>query len=74
LYSSVNIIRQIKSKRMWWAGHVACMGEEEKLYKVLVGKSEGKRPLGRPRRGWEDGTRMDLILIAGAGCAVGSGG
>jgi hypothetical protein len=50
LYSSTDIIRQIKSRRMRWAGHVARMGEEKKLYKVLVGKSEGKRPLGRPRR------------------------
>jgi hypothetical protein len=50
LYSSSNIIRQIKSRRMRWAGHVARMVEEKKLYKVLVGKPEGKRPLGRPRR------------------------
>jgi hypothetical protein len=44
------MIRQIKLKRMRWAGHVACLGEERKMYKVLVGKPEGKRPLGRPRR------------------------
>jgi hypothetical protein len=50
LYSSPNIIRQIKSRRMRWAGHVACMGEETKVYKVLVGKPEVKRLLGRPRR------------------------
>jgi hypothetical protein len=50
LYSSPNIIRQIKSRRMRWAGHVACMGEKRKMYRVLVGKPEGKRPLGRPRR------------------------
>jgi hypothetical protein len=50
LYSSPNIIRQIKSRRMRWAGHVPRMGEEGKVYKVLVGKPEGKRPLGRPRR------------------------
>jgi hypothetical protein len=50
LYSSSDIIRQIKSRRMSWAGHVARMGEERKLYKVLVGKPDGKRPLGRPRR------------------------
>jgi hypothetical protein len=49
LYSSPDIIRQIKSRWMRWAGHVARMGEERKLYKVLVGKPEGKRPLGRPR-------------------------
>jgi hypothetical protein len=60
LYSSPDIIRQIKSRRMRWAGHVACIGQERKLYKVLVGKPEGKRPLGRPRRRWEDGIRIDL--------------
>jgi hypothetical protein len=49
-YSSPDIIRQVKSRRMRWAGHVARMGEERKLYKVLAGKPEGKRPLGRPRR------------------------
>jgi hypothetical protein len=53
LYLSTNIIRQIKSRRIRWVGHVARMGEERKLYKVLVGKSEGKTPLGRPRRRWE---------------------
>jgi hypothetical protein len=55
LYSSPDIIRQVKSRRMRWAGHVARMGEERKMYKVLVGKPEGRRPLGRPRRRWEDG-------------------
>jgi hypothetical protein len=60
LYSSPDIIKQVKSRRMRWAGHVARMGEEIKVYKVLVGKPEGKRPLGRPRRRWEDGIRMDL--------------
>jgi hypothetical protein len=50
LYSSSDIIRQVKSRRMRWAGHVARMGEERKLYKVLVGKPEGNRPLGKPRR------------------------
>jgi hypothetical protein len=54
LYSSPNIIRQIKSRRMGRAGHVACMGEEREVYKALVGKPEGKRPLGRPRHKWED--------------------
>jgi hypothetical protein len=63
LYSSPDIIRQVKSRRMRWAGHVARMGEERKVYKVLVGKSEGRRPLGRPRRRWEDGVRMDLREI-----------
>jgi hypothetical protein len=63
LYSSSDIIRQVKSIRMRWAGHVARMGEERKLYKVLVGNPERKRPLGRPRRRWEDGIRMDLREI-----------
>jgi len=49
LYSSPNIVRVIKSRRMRWAGHVARMGEERGVYRVLVGKPEGKRPLGRPR-------------------------
>jgi hypothetical protein len=62
LYSSPDI-RQVKSRRMKWAGHVARMGEEIKVLKVLVGKPEGKRPLGRPRRRWEDGIRMDLREI-----------
>ena len=60
LYSSPNIVRVIKSRRMRWAGHVACMGEERGAYRVLVGKPEGKRPLGRPRRRWVDNIRMDL--------------
>jgi hypothetical protein len=63
LYSSPGIIRQIKSRRMRWAGHVARMGEGRNLYRVLVGKPEGKRPLGRPRRRWEDGIKMDLREI-----------
>jgi hypothetical protein len=57
-----NIIRQIKSRRMRWAGHVARTGERN-VYKVLMGKPEGKRPLGRPRRRWEDGIKMDLREI-----------
>jgi hypothetical protein len=52
LYSSPSIIRQMKSRRMKWAGHVARMGEEKKLYKVLVGYPERKRLIGRPRRRW----------------------
>jgi hypothetical protein len=63
LYSSPNIIRQIKSRRMRWVGHIACMEEERKMYRVLVGKPEGKRPLGRPKHRWEDGIRMDLREI-----------
>jgi len=60
LYSSPNIVQVIKSKRMRWAGHVARMGEERGVYRVFVGKPEGKRPLGRPRRRWVDNIRMDL--------------
>jgi len=55
-----NIVRVIKSRRMRWAGHVACMGERRGVYRVLVGKSEGNRPLGRPRHRWEDNIKMDL--------------
>jgi hypothetical protein len=53
LYSSPNIIRQIKSRRMRWAGHVSRMGEEKNVYRVLMGKPERKRPLGRPRHRWD---------------------
>ena len=60
LYTSPNIVRVIKSRRMRWAGHVARMGEEKGLYRVLVGKTEGKRPLGKPRRRWLNNIRMDL--------------
>ena len=60
LYCSPNIVRVIKWRRMWWTGHVARMGEERGVYRVLVGKPEGRRPLGRPRRRWVDNIRMDL--------------
>jgi len=60
LYPSPNIVRVIKSRRMRWAGHVARMGEENGAYRVLVGKPEGRRPLGRPRCRWVDSTRMNL--------------
>jgi len=60
LYSSPNIVRVIKSRRMRWAGHVARMGGEKVVYRVLVGKPEGRRPLGRPGRRWVDNIRMDL--------------
>jgi hypothetical protein len=59
LYSSSDIIRHFKSRRMRWAGHVAGMGEERKVYRVLVRKPKQKRPLGRPRHRW-DGIRMDI--------------
>ncbi|KAJ4446228.1 hypothetical protein ANN_12922 [Periplaneta americana] len=60
LYPSPDIIRNIKSRRLRWAGHVARMGESRNAYKVLVGRPEVKRPLGRPRRRWEDNIKMDL--------------
>jgi hypothetical protein len=60
LYSSPSIIGIIKSRRMRWAGHVARMGEKRNAYRLLVGKLEGKRPLGRPRRRWVDNIGMDL--------------
>ncbi|KAJ4446083.1 hypothetical protein ANN_12775 [Periplaneta americana] len=60
LYSSPDIIRNIKSRRLRWAGHVARMGESRNAYRVLVGRPEGKGPLGRPRRRWEDNIKMDL--------------
>jgi hypothetical protein len=59
MYCSPNIVRVIKSRRMRWAGHVARMGERRGVYRVLVGKTEGKRPLGRPRRRWENNNKMD---------------
>ncbi|KAJ4436519.1 hypothetical protein ANN_16550 [Periplaneta americana] len=60
LYSSPDIVRNIKSRRLRWAGHVARMGESRNAYRVLVGRPEGKRPSGRPRRRWEDNIKMDL--------------
>jgi hypothetical protein len=63
LYSSPSIIRIIKSKRMRWAGHVARMGEKRNAYRLLVGKSEGRRPLGRPRCMLVDNIKMDLLEI-----------
>ena len=65
LYSSPNIVRVIKSRRMRWAGHVARMGEERVAYRVLVGKPERKRSLGKPRHRWVDNIRTDL---QGVGC------
>ena len=60
LYSSPNIVRVIKSRRMKWAGHVVRIGEERGVYRVLVGKLEGRKPMGRPRCRWVDNIRMDL--------------
>jgi hypothetical protein len=76
LYSSPDIIRQVKSRRMRWAGHVARMGEDRKVHKVLLGKPEGKRPLVRPRRRWEDGvcgldsTGSGQVPVGAVVCAV----
>ena len=67
LYSSPNIVRVIKSRRMRWAAYVARMGEERGVYRVLLGKPEGKRPLGRPRRRWVDNIRTDLQEV---GCGL----
>jgi hypothetical protein len=60
LYSSPNIIRVFKSRRLKWASHVARMGERRVAYRVLVRKHEGRRQLGRPRRRWEDNVKMDF--------------
>ena len=68
LYCSPNIVRVRKSRIMRWAGHVARMGERRGVYRVLVGKPEGKRPLGRPRRRWEDNNNeMDLQEVGCVG-------
>jgi hypothetical protein len=67
LYCSSNIVRVIKSKILRWAGHVARMGVRRGMYRVLVGKPEGKRPMGRLRRRWEDNFKMDLQEV---GCEV----
>jgi hypothetical protein len=60
LYSSPSIVRVIKAMRMRWVGHVAHMGEVRGAYNILVGKPEVRRPLGRPRRRWEDNIKMDV--------------
>ena len=60
LYSSPDILRAIKSRRMKWSGHVVYMGERRAAYRVLVGKPEGKKPVGRPRHRWENNIKMDL--------------
>jgi hypothetical protein len=66
-YSSQNIIRVIKSRRMRWAGHVALMGEGRGAYRILVGRPEGRRPLGRPKRTWEDIIKMGLQEVGWGG-------
>jgi len=66
LYASPNVVQVIKSKRMRWAGHVACMGDGRGMYRVLVGKPEGKRPMGRPRHRWED-IKIDLQEVGCGG-------
>jgi hypothetical protein len=63
LYSSPHIIRMIKSSRMRWTGHVTRMGQTMNVYRILVGKPEGKRPLRRQRRRWVDNIKMDLTEI-----------
>ena len=73
LYCSPNTVQVIKSRRMRWAGYVARMEEGRGLHKVLVGKPEGKRPLGRPRRRWEDNIKMDLEVGRGW-LRIGTGG
>ena len=66
LYSLPNIVRVVKSRRIRWGGvHVACKREGRGVHRVLVGKPEGKRPLGRPRRRWEDNIKMDLQEVGG---------
>jgi len=73
LYSLLNIVRVVKSRRMRWAGHVARMAEDRGVHRLLVGKPKGERPLGRPRRRWEeDNIKMDL-QEAGGGRGVSSG-
>ena len=63
MYRSLIIVRVIKSRRLRWAGHVAKMEESRSAFKILTGKPTGKRPLGRPRRRWEDNIRTDLKEI-----------
>jgi hypothetical protein len=67
LYSPQNIFRVIKSRRMRWTGHVARIGEGRGACKILVGRSEGRRPLGRPRRRWEDNIKVDLQEVGWEG-------
>ena len=66
-YAHLNIVRVVKSRTMRWAGHVALMGEGKGVHRVLIGKPEGNRPLGRPRRRWEDNIKMDIQEVEGGG-------
>ena len=70
LYCSPNTVRVIKSRKMRWAGHVARIGERRNVFRVLMGKPEGKKPLERPRRRWEDNIKIDLQDV---GCGVWNG-
>jgi hypothetical protein len=77
LYPSQRIIRMVKSRRRRLAGHVARLGEKRNVYRILVGKPEGKRPLGRPRHRWVDNNKMDLggmVWIALIWLRIGTGG
>jgi hypothetical protein len=74
LYCSPDVIKMVESRRMRWDVACGTRGREEKLYKVLVGKADRKRPLGRPRRRWEDGIRMDLREIGLGGRGLDSTG
>jgi hypothetical protein len=65
LYPLPSIVRVVKSRRMRWADHVAGKGDEREFHRVLVGKSEGKNPLGKPRRRWEDNNKMDVQEVGG---------
>jgi hypothetical protein len=65
LYTLLNIVRVVKSRRMRWSGNLARIGEDRGVHRVLVGKPEGKRPLGRPRRRWEDNIKMDIQEVGG---------
>jgi hypothetical protein len=67
VYFSPNIIRVIKSRRMRWTGLVARMGDRIDTYRILVGRPEGRRPSGRPRRRWEDNIKIDLQEVGGGG-------
>jgi len=70
LYSLPNIVRVVKSRQMRWAGHVVRMGEDRGVQRVLLGKPEGKRSLGRPRRRWEDNIKMDLQEVGRGSCCA----